>query len=54
MLAKKSPKMRSSASLGKHFILVVHQYHLSRDNITGIIDATDQTLELIQALCLQH
>jgi GTP:adenosylcobinamide-phosphate guanylyltransferase len=46
--------MHFSARLGKHLILIVHQYHLSRDNILGIIDAADQTSELIQALCLQH
>jgi len=53
-LQKRSQTMHSSASMGKHFILAVHQYHLSRDNISGIIDAADQTIELIQALCLQH
>jgi GTP:adenosylcobinamide-phosphate guanylyltransferase len=51
---KKNAKMSPSASLGRHFILVVHQYHLSCDNILGIIDAVDQTSEPIQALCLQH
>lgn len=46
--------MHFSACLGKHLILIVHQYHLSRDNILGIIDSADQTLEFTQALCLQH